>query len=239
MGNKALTTEHVIAKFKIVHGDRYDYSLVEYISSRTKVIITCSIHGDFEQRIDSHLKGSGCPKCNTSKSTTETFINKANIVHNNFYNYDKVVYIKNSIKVIITCLVHGDFEQTPDKHLQGRGCPKCKHFRSSQEIEICEFLQSHGIEFIHSDRTIINPYELDIVIPSKKIAIEFNGTYWHSDEKISIRTNGKYKTADEYHNMKTYRCKSKGYDLFHIDENDWMFDKQNELNKILDFYHRV
>lgn len=65
--------------------------------------------------------------------TTEQFIEDAQKVHGNKYNYDKVKYENNKTKVIITCPEHGDFLQTPNKHLLGRGCPKCankqKHFR--------------------------------------------------------------------------------------------------------------
>jgi len=62
--NQKLTTENFIKKSRAVHGDRYDYSKVEYLSSQSKVIITCKKHGDFRQRPDNHLNSNhGCPKC--------------------------------------------------------------------------------------------------------------------------------------------------------------------------------
>ena len=57
--------------------------------------------------------------------TLKLFIEKANIVHSNKFSYDKTVYVKWTEKIIITCPIHGDFEQTPRDHLSGRGCNKC------------------------------------------------------------------------------------------------------------------
>src|ERR1035437_7669234 len=52
-----------ISKSKLKHGDKYNYSLVNYINNKTKVKIICPTHGDFEQRADKHLQGHGCRKC--------------------------------------------------------------------------------------------------------------------------------------------------------------------------------
>jgi hypothetical protein len=57
--------------------------------------------------------------------TTEEFIHKAKAVHGDKYDYSKVKYINNRIKVLIICPIHGDFEQKPSNHLQGQGCPTC------------------------------------------------------------------------------------------------------------------
>lgn len=105
---------------------------------------------------------------------------------------------------------------------------------SRPEIEICSFLDLVNVDYKHSDRTIIKPYELDIVLSSKKLAIEFNGSYWHSDEKILERTNGKMN-AQEYHQMKIDMCKKKGYELLHIFEDDWIKHREKELNKLYKF----
>ena len=74
----------------------------------------------------SHISGTGCPSCSSNQRyTTEEFIEKANEVHNNFYNYSKTIYKSSHIKVIITCPDHGDFEQGAGYHLHGQGCPIC------------------------------------------------------------------------------------------------------------------
>ena len=132
MKGKRLTTEQFIEKTKTVHKDKYDYSLVEYKNNKTKVKIICKKHGIFEQEPKNHIKGQGCPKCAKErqqlkqKDNTESFIKKAQLYHSYKYNYSKTVYGKTSKeKVTITCSTHGDFDQTPNNHLTGSGCPIC------------------------------------------------------------------------------------------------------------------
>ena len=108
---------------------RYSYYKTIYLRADTKVIITCAFHGDFEQTPSAHLQGAGCMSCKLKNDTNvknkEYFISKANIIHNEKYSYSKTDYKKAIEKVIITCAFHGDFEQRPNKHLQGHGCPNC------------------------------------------------------------------------------------------------------------------
>ena len=123
---KRLTTEQFISKANDVHNYKYDYSLVEYNGIKTKVKIICKEHGEFAQTPDSHLNGNGCPKCSGNvKLTTEQFISKANEVHNYKYDYSWVEYKNRSTKVKIICKEHGEFAQTPNSHINGKGCPKC------------------------------------------------------------------------------------------------------------------
>lgn len=124
-------TQTFIDKAIKVHGDKYDYSKVKYINAKTKVIIICKTHGEFLQTPDGHISGRKCKQCGKEmtltklKSNNEEFIQKANLKHGDKYDYSKVEYIKNNIKVIIICKEHGDFLQTPGKHLSGQGCSKC------------------------------------------------------------------------------------------------------------------
>ena len=147
-----LTKEEFIEKAKNVHKDKYSYDKVDYNKSIIKVVITCleSGHGDFEQNPNSHLRGSGCPKCSGNKKiTTEEFIVKAKNIHKDKYSYDKVKYINLVKKVIITCLEseHGDFEQIPHNHLIGHGCPKCGVKKKSTTEEFIEKAKN-----IHKDK---------------------------------------------------------------------------------------
>jgi hypothetical protein len=109
----------------------YDYDKVNFVGDKIPVIITCSIHGDFSQTPNNHLKGQGCPKCfGKLKRDTDEFIKVAQIIHKNpdgtsIYNYDKVNYINSQTLVIINCPIHGDFNQLPNKIIQGIGCPLC------------------------------------------------------------------------------------------------------------------
>jgi hypothetical protein len=70
---KALTKQEFIKRAQKVHGDKYDYSLVEYKNNKTKVKIICPIHGVFEQLPINHLKGFGCCACGHIKTTQRRF----------------------------------------------------------------------------------------------------------------------------------------------------------------------
>jgi hypothetical protein len=125
------STENLIGKFNLIHDDKYDYSLVEYINSKTKIKIICPTHGEFEQIPHSHLKGNGCVKCSGEQKTinqssnTNEFIHKAKNIHGHKYDYSLVNYKTNHDKIKIICPEHGEFEQIPNSHLKGRGCPTC------------------------------------------------------------------------------------------------------------------
>ena len=93
------------------------------------------------------------------------------------------------------------------------GCYECSKSVSSGEAELGNFIELLGLDIIRSDRSIIAPLELDIVIPSKKIAIEFCGLYWHSE------LNGKSRN---YHLNKLKKCNESGYRLITIFEDEWV-----------------
>lgn len=131
-------TESFIKKSRKIHGDKYDYSKVDYKGYKTPVEIICPIHGSFWMKPFVHLQPTyqqGCPKCGIEKRVKERtgnkdeFIAKSNALYNFKYNYDKVEYINRLTPVIITCPIHGDFRQRPIEHLNGHECAKCKHPR--------------------------------------------------------------------------------------------------------------
>jgi tRNA(Ser,Leu) C12 N-acetylase TAN1 len=125
------TTRDFIRTAKSVHGDRYDYSHVEYVNNKTPVTINCPDHGNFEQVPTDHLSGKACPDCGVVHSamarrhTTDEFIDKARALHGERYDYSQVEYLGNHTKVTIICPDHGPFEQTPTNHLFKCGCPDC------------------------------------------------------------------------------------------------------------------
>lgn len=123
---KKLTTEDVINRSNIKHGYKYSYKKTQFINTRTKIIVTCPVDGDFEQLPLHHINGQGCPKCSGKKKyTLKEFIDKANVVHNYKYNYILVNLINTSTKIKIICPIHGEFYQRPYCHLTGDGCPSC------------------------------------------------------------------------------------------------------------------
>lgn len=114
----------------------YDFSKSIYVNNKTKLLVICSKHGEFSIRPDCLLTGTGCPYCGgTKKNNTETFIEKANYVHNNFFSYEKCEYINSNSKVIVTCPIHGDFEVKANNHLNGCNCKKCQIEGKSHEIK--------------------------------------------------------------------------------------------------------
>ena len=223
-------TKSIIKKFRQVHGDKYDYSKVNYKGITTKVTIGCPIHGDFEQIPSSHLSGSGCPQCGVDKSATmkrynnEKFIEKARSIHGDKYDYSKVDYVNNETKVCIVCAEHGEFMQTPDSHLHGCGCPSCSIRHSKYEEEIVQFIKEKtNFTVISNDRNIIKPLELDIYIPEIKLGIEFNGIRWHTEEF------GKYKF---YHLSKLNKCNESGIKLIQIFEDEMIQKHDIVFSKI-------
>jgi len=149
-GNKPLTREVWIERAKIVHGDRYDYSKVEYVNYDKKVCIICPIHGEFWQTGNSHLKGFNCPKCYGRNRTTDEWIEKAKQIHGDKYDYSKSEYIVLQERVCIICPIHGKFWQTPANHLRKRGCPKCIGKNKTTEELIEEMREIHGDKYDYS-----------------------------------------------------------------------------------------
>ncbi len=133
--------EQFIYNSKIVHDNKYSYEDIEYINCQTKIELICPIHDEkFLVTPSNHLNHkTGCPICSNMKITTKEFIRRAEIIHKFRYDYSKVNYIRNNIKVEIICSVHGTFLQTPGGHLRGAGCQKCKApgWSKTKWIEIC------------------------------------------------------------------------------------------------------
>ena len=190
-----LNTEKVIERFRSKHGDLYDYSMFEYCGMHNKSKIICKIHGVFEQEPHSHLKGQGCPICGKLRriekrfDNRETFIEKARNKHGDKYNYDKVVYKSSYDYVCITCPKHGDFMQTPNTHLNGRGCPKCYEERRSEvnRKDFSVFLNE--MKELYGDRYDFNNY--DYVNNRKRSALICNrhGIFYRNPNDL---LNGKH-----------------------------------------------
>jgi len=138
--NTTHSLEKVLEKFRKIHGDRYDYSKVEYVHARTKVVITCRKHGDFKQRPNDHQRGMNCPECAKEENRErqsfgiDKVLSKFKKVHGNKYDYSKVVYVNRNKKVVIICKKHGEFLQGAGVHWIGSGCPKCARLKRGQNV---------------------------------------------------------------------------------------------------------
>ena len=177
--------EEFIEKAKKVHGNKYDYSKVKYVDNHTKVCIICHEHGEFWQEPSAHLRGQGCPKCayilngKNRLLGSDNFIKMAKMVHANKYDYSKVEYINSRTKVCIICPEHGEFWQTPSKHLFGQGCPYCNKYKLEEMVKCAlddskvEYIYQYKAEWLRNDNG--NFLSLDFYLPEYNIAIECQG----------------------------------------------------------------
>ena len=256
--HKLSCKEEFIEKAKRVHGDKYDYSKVEYVNTATKVCIICPEHGEFWQTPNSHLNGSGCKKCanilkrQMNSKNLNTFLNDAFLIHGNKYDYSKVNYINNKTPICIICNkedkyknIHGEFWQTPNHHLRGQGCPICKNLR--QEDYIFNFLIKNGFNNIERQyapsflKEKNGQQTLDFYLPDYNIAIEYQGeqhflkdNFFKNLEKNLIRDEKKYLKCTNEKIKIIYiipdKCKNKLY-LSTIYSNNFIF--LSEINKLL------
>ena len=231
-----------VERAKLIHGNKYDYSKVEYINSQTKVCIICPEHGEFWQTPADHLFGYGCSKCvrNNFNLSTEEFIEKAKQVHGDKYDYSKTVYDGWTTKVCITCSKHGDFYQMPSKHLNGQGCPKCKS--SHLEIFTGKMLTEAGIKYkIQIDKNTfewLGKQKIDIYIPSMNIGIECQGEQHFKEIAIWGGKDGLDKRI-KLDKEKYEKCIKNGIKLLYVGEPSYA-DKYNlltieKLKKILTY----
>ena len=134
MGENLLSkTSQFIEKALKIHGNKFDYSKVEYNGSHSKVSIICPEHGEFSQSPTNHLSGNGCRECawkykygKYRLTTLETFLTQAQEIHLNKYDYSKVEWKNTRTKITIICPIHGEFTQIPQNHIRLKcGCRKC------------------------------------------------------------------------------------------------------------------
>lgn len=123
-----------------IHNSKYSYKNAAYVNAKTSVAITCPIHGDFLQTADAHIVGKGCPRCaGLAFKGLETFIEEAEKCHQGKYDYSKTTYSSALTKTTIICGVHGEFMQSPNKHLAGQGCPQCSTKGASTHVYFLQY----------------------------------------------------------------------------------------------------
>ena len=220
---KSTTKEFIIASNKM-HNNRYDYTQTIYINARTKVVIICKEHGTFEQRPDSHLVGSNCRKCTnySQRLKVDDVINRGNEIHDNKYDYSLMRYNNIKDKVIIICPKHGDFEQTIDNHLSGKGCMRCK--KSKGEMKIRELLINNNISFIEEATFPKCKYKrvlsFDFYLHNYNICIEYDGAQHFKSVAFYGGDTG-FKLRLKRDNIKTQYCIDNNIDLIRIPYYDY------------------
>ena len=238
--NSKITFEDFIKKAKEIHGDKYDYSKVNYVNVTTKVCIICQEHGEFWQTPSQHLSGYGCKKCGykqvwekRGRTTTEDFIKRAREVHGNKFDYSKTVYKDTKTEVCIICPEHGEFWQKANNHLNGNGCPLCNHGLTKQykfnlleefesEYAFRAFLENHDINILLSILMNIEPkYE-----PLKK---DIERALAHANEVNPIQSlREKYSSDAEESDDDDYIDDT---DTTDTDDFDW--DNDDEVNDMI------
>jgi hypothetical protein len=233
------TTEQFIKEAIAIHGDKYDYSLVDYKKASINVTIKCKRHGLFQQQPHNHvINKAECPQCAHEEKykkmtkTTEEFIQEANIKHNNKYDYSLVDYKGAHEKVIIICEQHGKFKQSPNSHLSDAGCPKCfKTGVSKQQIEWLEYIEKKdNIKIQHAmneGEFRIDKYRVDGYCKETNTVYEYNGNYFHGNPQffkpLSINSVCKRTHGDLYIGTleKQLYIEKKEYNYISIWEHEW------------------
>jgi len=183
--SKIKSLDKFIRDAKKVHGDRYDYSKVNYIKALIKVIIICPIHGEFDQTPAGHLCGKGRRHCyGNARKTTEQFIEDARKAHGNLYDYSKTTYIDSKEPVTIICSVHGEFKQNPADHIYGKGCKWCAgNVLKTKDDFIKDAIMIHGNSYDYSKTCYINSSkDVEIICP-------IHGSFFQSPN-CHLRGNG-------------------------------------------------
>lgn len=210
-----------------IHNNRFDYSKFIFINLGTKGIIICPDHGEFIQVGARHLDGFGCYFCSGYRSNKEMFIQEANIIHSNKYDYSIFEYLGNHIRGTIICSTHGPFQQTPANHKQGMGCPACGYNISKLETMWLNYI---GVpSMYHNQKIIIDDivYKVDAFDPETNTIYEFYGDYWHGNPARfahnDVNKRNKQAFGLLYNNTieREQKLKNAGFNIIVIWESDW------------------
>lgn len=230
-------TEEFIKKARKIHGDKYDYSEAEYSTQHTPLTIICPTHGRFRQLPSVHIfQHAGCPKCNGGVVfTKEDFIEKAREIHGDRYDYGNVEYKNAREPVEIICKTHGSFYQTPDVHLRGNGCPKCRSSRL--ESMIIKLFKKENINYIYEyklDKGISQ--RCDFFLPDYNVVIECQG------EQHFIPTSFNQNAQDDNTKLKSFErtrlsdstkyneCINRGMKVVYFTLTDYFHEKFDVSN---------
>ena len=244
MGKK-ITTKDFIEKAKTFHGNKYDYTFVDYINNTTPICIICPKHGEFWQIPATHYKHD-CPECGKDKKIlklygdnekrTKDWIEKVKIIHGDKYDYSNSNYTNSYNKIKIICSIHGEFEQIANDHLGGSNCPKCqKNYKKDYLTKLIDY------ETDISKHIIENP-----IIANKNILIGSIYIFINkiNNKKYIGKTTLNYKTRFSGHlyisNKKNYHFYNSiqkygwdNFDKYIIYQTDIKIKDKIEINNIL------
>lgn len=186
---RLIKKQKIIEKALKIHGDKYDYSKVDFVNVNKKVEIICKKHGSFWQGLYLHLNAPvGCPSCSreADKLSQDDFISKAKAVHGDTYDYGKVNFEAVALPVTITCKKHGDFKQRAQSHLLGNGCKECflERNRGTTEQFIKDAKRIHGNNYDYSKvKYTGSKVPVEIICPT-------HGSFWQKPNRHTSSRNG-------------------------------------------------
>ena len=213
-------TESFIRKLNKKFPNFYDTSETVYVNNITNLIL--KVNGRKIITTPCSVLGNKKPILQNKVHNTDTFIEKANVVHNGKYTYWHTDYKSACDKVIITCPIHGDFKQQPNNHLSGQGCPYCKN--SKLENEIKNILNENNFNFVEKQHfNWLGKQHLDFYLPDYNIAIECQGEQHFSDVVIYDSK----KNNIERDIIKYNKCKENGIKIIYY------FPKKTVIKKLL------
>ncbi len=240
------TLDKFIEKANTIHNNKYDYSLVNYVNNSSSIKIRCPNNHIFIQTVDNHFAGNGCNICSGYFINTDIFIQKANTIHNNKYDYSLVTYKSSHIPIKIICKKHGIFIQTPTNHFNSNGCNKCSISFSKPQIEWLNFIINKlNIDIQHNDNIgefkILNSrYYADGYHKNTNTIFEYQGCFYHgcyecypnrnAINKIMKKT---FKELYEKTLKKKKFCLENGFRYIQIWDCYWKYIKNN--NKLDDY----
>lgn len=239
---KRMSLAEFVQRASIKHNNQYNYQKVIYTNAHTKVIITCPIHGDWEQKPLVHLaNGCGCPACGNimkgikkKEAAYKKFLLFANKKHNNKYRYIDESFNGITDKMTIICPTHGSFQQSPDVHKRA-GCQRCGSGPVSEQSQ--KWLDSLNVCKEHREIWLTFParrIKVDAFNPITNTVYEYWGDYWHGNPKVynldCINKNNKRKFRELYEETleRIELIRSVGYNLVQVWENEWLYPAKDD-----------
>ena len=223
------TLQEVMAEFRAIHGDHYDYSSVEYVNSSTKVKVGCPVHGEFAITPGHHSKGVGCRKCyfESQKTSKEEFVTRAQRHFGNRYDYSLFDALPHfGEKVCIYCRTHDEvFWQEPRNHMRGHaGCPGCQSIKlagpqddrgtlkSNEELTLAFIKRARDI---HGSAYDYTKFQYVTASVKGKIVCPRHGAFWQAPGN-HLRGSKCPACARESRKVDTFKekCKALGVDYW-------------------------
>ena len=215
----------LVSELKETHKGKFEYGEVVYGQGPTFINVNCPEHGWFTQALQDHKKGVGCSMCSQPMRDQETFLSRAKDIHGDRYDYSKAEYVRALKPVTIICRDHGEFDQTPNSHVNdSQGCPQCGRIGPSVgQLEVADFLRNHA-EVVVEHRLSNSLKRLDLLLPEHNVAVEFHGLIWHST---------KFNRDQKRDFLKHKEAEAQGLRIIHIYSDEWQYRKETVKRLLL------